>query len=69
MYSVNVGYTPAASVDVFPPITAGTLEDVWVRTNARSTKEAIEAAKRKIRECYGIGGSGWHVYRSSWHRS
>jgi hypothetical protein len=63
MINTQVGYMPLGSaLDVRPQIIEGKRDTVWVRTLSADSNEIIEAAVKKIRECYGISIEDVTVY-------
>jgi hypothetical protein len=55
MISTMVSFTPKNSCDsVYPAITQGKRDSVWVRTRTTDESEIREAAKRKLDLCFGV---------------
>ena len=55
MYSTMVSFTPRNSCEsVYPTITQGKRDSVWVRTRTAEEREIRAAAIRKLDTCYGV---------------
>lgn len=66
MFCTDVGFTPLESrTNLRPPILKGRKDSVWVYSHTQDPKEIEEAARDKIKFCYGVEIDNIVIYDGS----